>query len=217
MGLFFKKRAEELSDEELAARYRESGDKDLVGMLFKRYTYTLTGLAYKYLEDREDARDLVMQVFEKLMIDLREHKVEQFKPWLMTVTRNAALMELRQRKSQRRRADQYHQQQMLLSDEDMESDPDLHLIFQQGASVNGLYSSAPGALSDPVSALQNALAQLNPMQKSCLELFYLHRKSYQEVADETGFSLNQVKSHLQNGKRNLRNLLGEGPARLSPD
>ena len=38
-------------------------------------------------------------------------------------------------------------------------------------------------------------------------MFYLEKKSYQGIAEETGFSLLQVKSYIQNGKRNLRLLL----------
>jgi RNA polymerase sigma-70 factor (ECF subfamily) len=35
-------------------------------------------------------------------------------------------------------------------------------------------------------------------------MFYLNNKCYQEIADTTGFTLNQVKSYIQNGKRNLK-------------
>lgn len=52
-----------------------------------------------------------------------------------------------------------------------------------------------------------AMNQLSPEQKICVELFYLQKKSYQEIADQTGYSLLQVKSYIQNGKRNLKLLL----------
>jgi RNA polymerase sigma-70 factor (ECF subfamily) len=48
------------------------------------------------------------------------------------------------------------------------------------------------------------MKQLNEAQRRCVELFYLQRKTYQQVADEAGFTLGEVKSHIQNGKRNLR-------------
>jgi len=48
------------------------------------------------------------------------------------------------------------------------------------------------------------LQDLNAEQKTCVTLFYLDKKSYQEIADITGYSLLQVKSYIQNGKRNLK-------------
>ncbi len=52
-----------------------------------------------------------------------------------------------------------------------------------------------------------ALQQLNKEQQLCITLFYLEKKSYQEIADQTNFTMMQVKSHIQNGKRNLKLLM----------
>ncbi len=52
-----------------------------------------------------------------------------------------------------------------------------------------------------------AMQQLNKEQQQCLTLFYLQKKSYQEITDETSYSLLQVKSYIQNGKRNLKIML----------
>ena len=50
---------------------------------------------------------------------------------------------------------------------------------------------------------------LNPEQKQTVELFYLQEKSYKEIVDQTGFSMNDVKSYIQNGKRNLKIMLSK--------
>ena len=55
--------------------------------------------------------------------------------------------------------------------------------------------------------MEQALEQLNPEQKLCITLFYLEKKSYHEIAETTGYSLLQVKSYIQNGKRNLKIML----------
>jgi RNA polymerase sigma-70 factor (ECF subfamily) len=55
--------------------------------------------------------------------------------------------------------------------------------------------------------LEMAMKILGEEQKQCIELFYLQEKSYKEVTEITGFSMNQVKSFIQNGKRNLKNYL----------
>ena len=52
-----------------------------------------------------------------------------------------------------------------------------------------------------------AMQQLNKEQQHCLTLFYLQKKSYNEITGETGYSLLQVKSYIQNGKRNLKIML----------
>ena len=52
--------------------------------------------------------------------------------------------------------------------------------------------------------LEKAIEELSEEQKKCIELFYLKQKSYQEIIDITGYSVNEVKSFIQNGKRNLK-------------
>jgi RNA polymerase sigma factor (sigma-70 family) len=56
-------------------------------------------------------------------------------------------------------------------------------------------------------ALNQALTQLNQEQRTCVQLIYLENKSYKEIADITGMEINHIKSHIQNGKRNLKILL----------
>jgi RNA polymerase sigma-70 factor (ECF subfamily) len=53
-------------------------------------------------------------------------------------------------------------------------------------------------------ALENAILSLNQEQKTCIQQFYLQKKSYLEITKKTGYSLMQVKSYIQNGKRNLK-------------
>jgi RNA polymerase sigma-70 factor (ECF subfamily) len=57
------------------------------------------------------------------------------------------------------------------------------------------------------SLLEQMLPLLNEAQQKCITLFYLQKNSYQNVASITGYSLLEVKSHIQNGKRNLKLLI----------
>ena len=52
--------------------------------------------------------------------------------------------------------------------------------------------------------LEKAITELNEDQRRCIELFYLKEKSYIEISELTGYTLNEVKSFIQNGKRNLK-------------
>ncbi|HRD43059.1 MAG TPA: sigma factor-like helix-turn-helix DNA-binding protein, partial [Ferruginibacter sp.] len=55
-----------------------------------------------------------------------------------------------------------------------------------------------------LNQLNRALEQLNEEQKLCVTLFYLKKQTYQQIAESSGFTLMQVKSFIQNGKRNLK-------------
>ncbi len=57
------------------------------------------------------------------------------------------------------------------------------------------------------SLLEQMLPLLNEGQQKCITLFYLQKNSYQNVASITGYTLLEVKSHIQNGKRNLKLLI----------
>ena len=57
---------------------------------------------------------------------------------------------------------------------------------------------------DIFKILDHALDQLNKEQQKCIRLFYLEKRSYNEIANITGMDLKKVKSHIQNGKRNLK-------------
>lgn len=178
------------ADDELISRYRASGDTRYIGTLFTRYTHLVYGVCLKYLQDKEDARDAVMDIFEDLIQNLHSHNIETFKNWLYTVSKNHCLMILRKEASVEKVKKQWV---VSLSEEIMDSGDVLHLDTYE--------------LDNRLSKMMDALRRLSEEQRTCLELLYLHNKSYQEVSDMTGYSMNQVKSFIQNGKRNMKNLL----------
>lgn len=184
-----------LSDQELLDRYYRDGDKAWVGQLLERYLHLILGVCSRYLKEPEASRDLTQQVCLKVLKDLRRHRVRHFKPWLYQVTRNECLMNIRERK---RHGWIPLEDPAMLETEQEDRAPQLEQEEQ-------------------LRQLERALEQLNEPQKRCVSLFYLKKKSYQEISNETGYSLMKVKSHIQNGKRNLRLLLeppsadGSGP------
>jgi RNA polymerase sigma-70 factor (ECF subfamily) len=175
------------SDEELIAMYRNSHDPRYVGELFNRYTALVYGVSMKYLKDEDKAKDAVMQIFEDMLSHLKKHKVEYFKGWLHTVTRNHCLIILRK-----------ENKHPVISQ---------HLPENEEGAVDLADILHPNDDIDKESLLQvmeQGLQHLKKEQKLCVELFYLKDKSYVEVAEITGYELNQVKSYIQNGKRNLK-------------
>lgn len=159
-----------------------------MAVLFERYTDLVFLVAMKYLKDEAESKDAVMLVFEKLLRDLPRYEVRNFKYWLHTVVKNQCLSLLEKQQRSRQQAENFRLEQ----DEDMEYTPAFSLDGEQDGQEKQL------------AQLEVAISMLKAEQRQCVELFYLQRKSYKEVAEITGFSLLQVKSYIQNGKRNLK-------------
>jgi RNA polymerase sigma factor (sigma-70 family) len=149
--------------------------------LFDRYGHLVLGVCLKYLKSPDLAKDATQRIFIKLLDDLHRFKIDRFKPWLLQVTRNFCLMELRGSVP-------------VVNNEigdlpDMEYEEELH----QKVERERVYEQ-----------LEKAIKELGKEQRVCVELFYLEKLTYSEISEKTGYSLNDVKSFLQNGKRNLK-------------
>ena len=210
--MFFRRQpspaAAPLSDQELLARYRLRGDVADLGLLFDRHLPAVFAICRRYLAPPdEDAQDASMQLFEHLVGALQKHAPDNFPAWLHTTARNHCLMQLRARKRAGPSAGP-----LVLSfpdAADVEIAAARHLTTEADTAADALETETR------LQALEAALAQLPEGQRRCIELFFIENKSYQEVADLTGLPLNQVRSHLQNGKRMLRRQL-ETPAETPP-
>lgn len=193
--MFHRRKLKSLDDEQLILRYQESGDVAYVGELFQRYTHGVFLTCMKYLKDEMESEDVSMQVFEKLMEDLKKYDIKSFKYWLHTVVKNQCLLVVERKKKERKKRE--HWQQTEQPDMALQPAPDA----LRGAALREVQ----------LSRLEQALKQLNEEQQKCLELFYLQQKCYKDVSQETGYSMKQVKSYIQNGKRNLKKLLTQLP------
>lgn len=174
-----------ITDQELLEKFYQSGDNFFLGILLQRYTMLLLGVCMKYLKNEEEAKDAVQQIFLKVITELPKYKVEYFKSWLYMVAKNYCLMQLRNKP-----------EKFFSELTDKAADPDAHTINNEQMEKDLLYNN-----------MEAAMEELSEEQKTCLILFYFEKKSYHEICDQTGFSLLQVKSYLQNGKRNLKLLM----------
>lgn len=173
----------ELTDQELLVQFYADHDNEWLGILLQRYTLLLLGVCMKYLKNEDEAKDSVQQVFLKVIQELHKYKVEYFKSWLYMVAKNHCLMRLREKQG------------------------------KITAEINEKLTAQPHEETDrqqlvtndhTLTVMEESLKELNPEQRQCVTLFYLEKKSYQEISDTTGYSLLQVKSYIQNGKRNLK-------------
>lgn len=181
----------QLTDTELLDKYRQTGNKVFMGILYKRYSHLVFGLCMKYFKDQDQAYDTSVNIFTKLFDDLKKHKVEYFKSWLFTYSKNFCLMQLRSAQSNLKRALEYEKDFKVF----MENTEETHLQANKREQEYAL--------------LEKALADLDEGQRVCIELFYLKDKSYTQIVELTNYDLNKVKSYIQNGKRNLKIRLEE--------
>ncbi|MBL7713370.1 MAG: sigma-70 family RNA polymerase sigma factor [Chitinophagaceae bacterium] len=178
------------TDEELIALFQQSGDNQWLGVLLERHTLLLLGIAMKYLKDKDQAHDAVQQVFIKTLTRFPENPVQNFKGWLYILMRNHCLGVLR---SNSFRAPE----ELLNTLAAPETKTQEEWIHDELMRQN----------------LHQALQSLNPDQQTCIRLFYIEKRSYKEIMEQTTFSFEQVKSYVQNGKRNLKIAL----QKINPD
>lgn len=181
--MFLRSASNRTASDEALVLLVKSGDRASLGYLWDRYAHLLFGVCMKYLKDTERSKDCVAELFADLPEILRKHQVERFRPWLHTVMRNRCL----------------------------------HLL--RGDGKNGRMPEGSATAAEPeehesavlreaeLQRLEEAIGTLNEGQRVCVTLFHLERRSYDEVTTATGYSLDQVRSHLQNGRRNLRLIL----------
>jgi RNA polymerase sigma factor (sigma-70 family) len=173
------------SDDKLLQEYRSTKSSTAFGLLFSRYKHLVFGVCMKYLKHGEESEDAVMEIFEKLHLDINKQEISHFKSWLYMVSKNHCLMKLRKKG---------------LKVEFPESLPPVSNEIEEDQEEVKIKEQL-------LSKVETSLTLLKPEQKKCIDLFYLQDKSYKDIVIETGLSLNEVKSHIQNGKANLKKML----------
>ncbi len=172
----------ELSDEQIIDQIKQSGDKSGFSILYGRYAHLLLGWCLRYLKQTSASEDAVMDIMQQLLENIHKYEIKNFKNWLFLVTRNHCFMKLRSKS------------EVLVDDinkmegsEFVENSMEKHLNNERTEN-----------------ALHEAVQSLKDEQRECIVLFYFRKKSYREIEEITGYEMKKVKSHIQNGKRNLR-------------
>jgi RNA polymerase sigma-70 factor (ECF subfamily) len=172
-----------IEDKQLLEKFYSEGNNQWLGILLQRYTMLLLGVCMKYLRNEEEAKDSVQQIFVKVISELQKYKVDYFKSWLYMIAKNYCLMRIR---------DRHGKIPVELTDKIMPEE-----------EVYG-YKQELIEKDKTLVFIEEGLQELSNEQKVCLSLFYHNKKSYHEITDVTGYNLLQVKSYIQNGKRNLK-------------
>jgi RNA polymerase sigma-70 factor (ECF subfamily) len=173
------------TDHDLLTKYQEDGDVESLSALFQRYLELIYGVCLKYVKDEEAGKDSVMEIFEVLLEKLKSHQVENFRSWLYTVTKNHCLQRLRKQKQYPVTID--------LSDAVYS-----HEILHHDIEFDFI---------DDHADLHACIKDLPDAQRTSIEWFYMEKKSYEEIAVILNVSKDQVRSNIQNGRRNLKNCM----------
>jgi len=171
-----------LTDKELVSLYKQSDDMNALGELYQRYMDLVYGVCLKYFKEAEKAKDSVMQIFEELVSKLKKHEVDNFKGWLHQLAKNHCLMQLRTPKNMKT---------VEFKSDLVQSEENVHL--------NGVFEK-----EENFRKLEYCLGTLTEQQREAIKLFYLDGKCYNEIVEITGQDWNQVRSFIQNGRRNLK-------------
>ncbi len=170
------------TDEDLLLEFKRSGDQNALAELYLRYSDLLYGVCLKYLEDAEDAKDAVMNIYQELLRKVPQHEIQHFKSWVYVLAKNYCLMQLRSAKKNIT---------VNLEQHTMQSDDFSHLdsVIEK---------------EEAFKRLEKCIEKLPEEQKSSIQLFYYDNKCYNEIAETTGMDWNKVRSLIQNGRRNLK-------------
>lgn len=185
----WRRRLKQYDDVELVKRFQQSGNDAYFDELFERYHPLVFGLCLNLTAHREDSKDLTLSIFQKAYGVLPKTTIERFDHWLFTMTRHECFRFIRQQAKARTNLLRWQEAQKQ-EDGFMINEAFRRFWYTEEISQDKL--------------LENGIADLTSPQQKCLNLFLYDYQSYQEIASTTGFSLREVKSHLQNGRLKLK-------------
>lgn len=172
----------ESTDDQLLSRFKQTGDQQLLAELYLRYSDLLYGVCLKYLEDAEEAKDAVMNIYQELLIKVPRHEIQNFKSWVYVLTKNHCLMHLRSAKK------------------------NITVSLEQHTVQSDDFSHLDNVIEkeEAFKRLEKCIEKLPAEQQQSIQLFYYENKCYNEIAETTSMDWNKVRSLIQNGRRNLK-------------
>jgi RNA polymerase sigma-70 factor (ECF subfamily) len=177
-----------LGDIELVEKFKQGRDPVFIEELYRRYAKKVYWWAWKFLQNANEAEEIVQEIFIALMGNALENyqprEDAKFSSWLYRCVGNQCLKILKNRH------DALNKQ--------VEVDDVPHELIAK-IDLEGSLAQAERA-----ELLSSALNRLSSMQRACCLKFYWDGMKYDEIAEELGISYDQVRSHLQNALRNLK-------------
>lgn len=184
------KKGEEESDEALLLRYQQTSDRFILGLLLRRYSDKIYGTCHYYLRHEADTEDAAMEVCELIVRQLQaKTEIKRFKDWVFIVTRNYCFRKLKENQ----RLTEFNQAWEKNNSQSVVQNPKADALYLEEEHL--------------FNRLDEELQQLNSPQQQCLIAFYWRGERYKEIAARLNMSVDEVRSAIQNGRRNLKNRL----------
>lgn len=183
-----------IPDEELVDCYRNSHDTAYVGELYLRYIHLVYGACLKYLQKDIDAKEATKRIFEMLLRELKRHRVVAFRPWLYGIVKNFCDAE-----SSKNAVTAASLPKKIIME-------DVPTSIETTDEAHQAESEDERKLI--IQTLIRNLHTLKDEQRKCLQFFYIDNMNFQAIEDKTGYTQNEIKSYIQNGRRNLKQLMG---------
>jgi len=177
------------STEELVARVR-AGDEEAFRLIFDRYSRPVLGFIFDMVGDRSLAEDLAQETFVRAYRGLQTLREEtKLSTWLFGIARNCALEQLRTR---RRNA----------GNVEIDAEPAFELHDHARTPSGQLLDKELSGV------IQTALARLDEDKRTVFTLKVLQQRSYEEIAEITGFSVGKLKTDLHRARAEMRKRIG---------
>jgi RNA polymerase sigma factor (sigma-70 family) len=165
--------------------YLKTGDKQYWGRIFEKYKKQIFVRCLRILNNSEDARDLTSEAFIKAFENIQNFDLKRsFFPWLYQLTTNLCIDHIR-----RKKLIQFNQ----IEDQVISENPEDVIVNLERKELG--------------NHIKQAIRKLKRPQKRCFCLFYIQQKSYKEIAELTGYSFNEVRSYIQNGRRKFKSIM----------
>lgn len=181
------------SDTDLIGRASE-GDAGALEVLYDRYSRVVYSFALRIVGDPQLAEELLQEVFFRAWQQGAAFRAARgtFVTWLLSITHNMAIDEVRKRRRRPQRAD------------NEEPDAVFAAMPDEGQDVE-----EEVWLSSLRTLIAGALEQLPPAQREAIEMAYFQGLTQREISERLGEPLGTIKTRMRLGIQKLREQLGD--------
>jgi len=163
-------------------KFIQNGNKEVLGNIYEQYKQRLFYHCLRIVRNQEEAKDMTSDAFIKAFENIHTFNLKKpFYPWLCKIATNICIDHIRRKKT------------VFFQPLHEEKDP-----------VKKETVTSDMEKKETINKIKKIISKLKNPQKRCFCLFYIHQKSYKEISEITGFSYNQVRSHIQNGRRKFK-------------
>ncbi len=191
----------ELSDADLIGRSAD-GDARALEVLYDRYSRVVFSFALRIVADRQLAEELLQEVFFRAWQQGGAFRASRgtFVTWLLSITHNMAIDEVRRRRRRPQKADSEEPETLLASVADTSAGSDVEDEVWLGT------------LRETIAGVMD---QLPAAQRDAIEMAYYQGKTQREIAEELGEPLGTIKTRMRLGMLKLREALAESEVELA--